>query len=148
MTLEKARAAIILSFRVHEKIKRAPLMVIKREHVKEHQRAETCRRRLLLIDDEEEEYRRCACDRFAQRSGGLACLHASDLDYAKLVFTDENAALFAKYVKSTRVRAARNISGFSLPAGSSKEDRLAVEEVLKTAFSNLPDNLKCTYLQY
>jgi len=74
--------------------------------------------------------------------------HTSDLDYAKLVFTDEDAALFAKYVKSTRVRAARNISGFSLPAGSSKEDRLAVEEVLKTAFSNLPDNLKCTYLQY
>jgi protein-arginine kinase len=71
--------------------------------------------------------------------------HASDLDYAKLVFTDEDAALFAKYVKSTRVRAARNISGFSLPAGSSKEDRLAVEEVLKTAFSNLPDNLKGTY---
>jgi hypothetical protein len=145
LTLEKARAAIILSFRVHEKIKRAPLMVIQREQVTELHRAEPCRRRLLLIDGEEEEYRRCACDRFAQRSGGLACLHASDLDYAKLVFTDEDAALFAKYVKSTRVRAARNISGFSLPAGSSKEDRLAVEEVLKTAFSNLPDNLKGTY---
>jgi creatine kinase len=71
--------------------------------------------------------------------------HASDLDYAKLVFTNEDAALFSKYIKSTRVRAARNIAGFSLPAGSSKEDRLAVEEVLKTAFSNLPDNLKGTY---
>ena len=71
--------------------------------------------------------------------------HTTDLDYTQLVFTDEDAALFAKYVKSTRVRAARNISGFSLPAGSSREDRLAVEEVLKTAFSNLPDNLKGTY---
>ena len=71
--------------------------------------------------------------------------HASDLDYSKLVFSAEDAALFAKYVKSTRIRAARNISGFSLPAGSSKEDRLAVEEVLKSAFSMLPENLKGTY---
>ena len=68
-----------------------------------------------------------------------------DLDFSKLVFTEEDAALFAKYVKSTRVRAARNISGFSLPAGSSKEDRLAVEAVLKEAFGNLPDELKGTY---
>jgi creatine kinase len=71
--------------------------------------------------------------------------HQSDLNYDSLVFTAEDLALFQKYVKSTRIRAARNISGFSLPAGSSKEDRLAVEEVLKTAFSNLPDNLKGTY---
>jgi creatine kinase len=71
--------------------------------------------------------------------------HESDLDFEKLVFTDEDKALFETYVKSTRIRAARNISGFSLPAGSTKEDRLAVEEVLKTAFSNLPDNLKGTY---
>ena len=71
--------------------------------------------------------------------------HTSDLDFSKLVFTEEDAALFAKYVKSTRVRAARNISGFSLPAGSSKEDRLAVEGVLKEAFGNLPDELKGTY---
>jgi creatine kinase len=71
--------------------------------------------------------------------------HKSDLNYDRLVFTAEDRALFAKYVKSTRIRAARNISGFSLPAGSSMEDRLAVEEVLKTAFSNLPNNLKGTY---
>merc|ERR1719183_2996041 len=71
--------------------------------------------------------------------------HTSDLDFSKLVFTEEDAALFAKYVKSTRIRAARNISGFSLPAGSSKEDRLAVEGVLKEAFARLPDALKGTY---
>ena len=68
--------------------------------------------------------------------------HESDLDFSKLVFTDEDKALFEKYVKSTRVRAARNISGFSLPAGSSKEDRLAVEAVLKEAFGMLPDDLQ------
>jgi creatine kinase len=71
--------------------------------------------------------------------------HESDLDFDKLVFTEEDAVLFGKYVKSTRIRAARNISGFSLPAGSSKEDRLAVEEVLKAAFGMLPDNLQGTY---
>ena len=43
------------------------------------------------------------------------------------------------------MRAARNISGFSLPAGSSKEDRLAVEAVLKEAFAKLPKNLQGTY---
>ncbi len=71
--------------------------------------------------------------------------HKSDLDFSKLVFSSEDAALFVMHVKSTRIRAARNISGFSLPTGSSKEDRLAVEEVLKSVFSMLPDNLKGTY---
>ena len=59
----------------------------------------------------------------------------SDLNYESLVFTEEQQKLFAEYVKSTRVRAARNISGFSLPAGSSKEDRLAVEQVFSHAWA-------------
>ena len=71
--------------------------------------------------------------------------HKPDLDYDKVVFSAEQQKTFEDYVKSTRIRAARNISGFSLPAGSSKEDRLAVEEVLKAAFGMLPDNLKGTY---
>jgi len=44
--------------------------------------------------------------------------HPVDLDPSKLVFTDEQRAIFNKYVASTRVRAARNISGFSLPPRS------------------------------
>jgi creatine kinase len=71
--------------------------------------------------------------------------HSSDLNYDSLVFTEDDLKLFTKYVKSTRIRAARNISGFSLPAGSTKEDRQAVEKVLKTAFSVLPENLQGTY---
>eukprot|EP01050_Picozoa_sp_SAG11_P010476 SAG11_NODE_1049_length_6032_cov_13.966627_4_plen_359_part_00 len=71
--------------------------------------------------------------------------HTSDLDFSKLVFSEEQAAKFSTYVKSTRIRAARNISGFSLPAGSTAEDRLAVEEVLKTAFGGLPEELQGTY---
>ena len=71
--------------------------------------------------------------------------HQSNLDYNAVNFTADQQKLFAEYVKSTRVRAARNISGFSLPAGSSKEDRLAVETVLKEAFSKLPKELQGTY---
>jgi hypothetical protein len=38
--------------------------------------------------------------------------HNSDLDNSELVFTEEDTVLFAKYVKLTRIRAARHISGF------------------------------------
>ena len=71
--------------------------------------------------------------------------HKSDLDWNKLTFSAEQAAKFSEYVKSTRVRAARNISGLSLPAGSSKEERLEVESVLKQAFASLPEDLQGTY---
>jgi len=71
--------------------------------------------------------------------------HKSDLDFSKLTFSEEQAAKFGQYVKSTRVRAARNISGFSLPAGASKEDRLATEAVLKEAFGALPADLQGKY---
>jgi creatine kinase len=72
-------------------------------------------------------------------------VHKSDLDASKLVFSEEQASKFQKYVVSTRVRAARNIAGYSLPAGASKEDRLAVEGVLKEAFASLPSDLQGTY---
>ncbi|KAJ1469209.1 ATP:guanido phosphotransferase [Baffinella frigidus] len=72
-------------------------------------------------------------------------LHKSDLDWTQLQFSEEQAGKFAQYVTSTRVRAARNISGFSLPAGSSVEERLEVETVLKQAFSSLPEELQGSY---
>ena len=72
-------------------------------------------------------------------------VHKSDLDVSKLVFGDEQQAKFAQYVKSTRIRAARNISGYSLPAGSSAADRFKVEAVLHDAFDALPEDLKGTY---
>ena len=36
------------------------------------------------------------------------------------MFSNAQKAQFDKYVESTRVRAARNVSGFSLPPGSSQ----------------------------
>lgn len=42
---------------------------------------------------------------------------------------------------STRIRAARNISGFSLPPGATAEERAGVENVLKQAFDGLGGEL-------
>ena len=71
--------------------------------------------------------------------------HPVDLDPSKLVFSEEQKALFNEYVASTRIRAARNVSGFSLPTGATDEDRAGVEAVLQQAFAGLGDELKGTY---
>ncbi len=73
--------------------------------------------------------------------------HPVDLDPSKLVFSDEQKALFNEYVSSTRIRAARNISGFSLPTGATDEDRAGVEGVLKQAFTGLSGELSGTYYE-
>jgi len=73
--------------------------------------------------------------------------HPMDLDPSKLVFSDEQKALFNEYVASTRIRAARNISGFALPAGTNDEERAGVEAVLKQAFTGLTDELAGTYYE-
>merc|ERR1711872_1209412 len=42
-------------------------------------------------------------------------------------------------VKSTRIRVGRSIAGFGLSPGITKEQRLAVENLMKKAFANLND---------
>jgi len=71
--------------------------------------------------------------------------HKVDLDPSKVVFTDEQVAKFDKYVASTRIRAARNVSGFSLPAGTTAEDRSGVESVLTNAFAAFEGELTGKY---
>ena len=73
--------------------------------------------------------------------------HPVDLDPSKLVFTEEQRATFNQYVASTRIRAARNISGFSLPTGATDADRAGVEEVLKQTFAGLSGELSGTYYE-
>lgn len=73
--------------------------------------------------------------------------HPTDLDPSKLVFSDDQKAVFNEYVVSTRIRAARNISGFSLPCGATDEERAGVENVLKQAFDNLEGELSGTYYE-
>ncbi|CAM9695522.1 unnamed protein product [Ectocarpus fasciculatus] len=67
--------------------------------------------------------------------------HASDLDASKLTMTDEQVAMFNEFVASTRIRAARNVSGYALPAGTCDEDRKKVREVLCGAFEKFEGEL-------
>jgi len=73
--------------------------------------------------------------------------HPVDLDPSKLVFPEEKKSLFNHYVVSTRIRAARNISGFALPAGATEAERAGVEAVLKQAFQGLSGELSGIYYE-
>jgi creatine kinase len=71
--------------------------------------------------------------------------HPTDLDASKVVQTPEQLAKFNQYVASTRIRAARNISGFPLPGGSTQESAAGVEAILKKTFNGLEGDLKGKY---
>ncbi|GLE02682.1 hypothetical protein PINS_up011537 [Pythium insidiosum] len=49
------------------------------------------------------------------------------------------------YVKSTRVRSGRNIRGLSLPPGTTRSERLEVENLISTALSSLSGELQGKY---
>merc|ERR1712233_223091 len=59
--------------------------------------------------------------------------HTSDMDATKIVGNIDPKAP----VKSTRIRVGRSIAGFGLSPGITKEQRLAVENLMKKAFANL-----------
>jgi creatine kinase len=67
--------------------------------------------------------------------------HRSDLDPEQLRMTDAQVEMFNEYVVSTRIRAARNISGFALPAGTDDADRKGVRETLCRAFDQFEGEL-------
>ncbi|RLN47873.1 hypothetical protein BBJ29_005784 [Phytophthora kernoviae] len=68
--------------------------------------------------------------------------HHTDMDVSKLVNADK---IDNNYVQSTRVRAGRNIRGLSLPPGTTRAERLEVENLVATALSALGDELKGKY---
>ena len=51
----------------------------------------------------------------------------------------------SNYIVSTRVRVARNLAAFAFPSYISKQDRGEVEKIIKTALSQLSQNLAGTY---
>merc|ERR1712142_1000736 len=61
--------------------------------------------------------------------------HTNDMDATKIVGNIDPKAP----VKSTRIRVGRSIAGFGLSPGITKEQRLAVENLMKKAFTNLND---------
>jgi len=69
----------------------------------------------------------------------------TDLNPDNVVQTPEQLEKFNKYVASTRIRAARNIRTFALPAGSTRESAKGVEDILKKTFASLEGDLKGTY---
>mmetsp|Transcript_10967 Transcript_10967/g.15138 ORF Transcript_10967/g.15138 Transcript_10967/m.15138 type:complete len:433 (+) Transcript_10967:96-1394(+) len=73
--------------------------------------------------------------------------HPVDLDPSKIIFTEDQKLLFNEFVVSTRIRAARNISGYSLPPGTTDQDRACVENVLKQAFNGLTGELAGIYYE-
>ena len=71
--------------------------------------------------------------------------HPTDLNPAHLCFNADQMAKFSEYVVSTRIRAARNIRGFPLPPGSTRDSAAAVEGILRRLFSGLEGDLQGTY---
>merc|ERR1711971_1510844 len=67
--------------------------------------------------------------------------HTSDMDVEKIK-GNVNAEV---PVHSTRVRVGRSIDGFGLSPGITKEQRLGVESLLKSALSKLTGDLAGTY---
>lgn len=68
--------------------------------------------------------------------------HETDLDVSKLVNADK---LDMSYIKSTRVRAGRNIRSFSLPPGTTRAERLQVENLISTALGSMSEELQGKY---
>lgn len=69
-------------------------------------------------------------------------MHHTDLDVSKLQNADK---IDFNYVQSTRVRSGRNIRGMSLPPGTTRAERLQVENLISSALSTLSDELQGKY---
>jgi len=67
--------------------------------------------------------------------------HTSDMDVGKIEGNIDPAAP----VHSTRIRVGRSIDGFGLSPGITKEQRLAVENLMKSAFGKLTGDLEGKY---
>merc|ERR1711973_1056660 len=82
-------------------------------------------------------------DPLIQEYHGIAAdsTHTSDMDASKIKGTIDPTAP----VHSTRIRVGRNIDGFGLSPGITKDQRLGVENLMKKAFANLSGDLAGTY---
>ena len=82
-------------------------------------------------------------DPLIQEYHGIAAdsTHTSDMDATKIKGTIDPTAP----VHSTRIRVGRNIDGFGLSPGITKDQRVGVENLMKKAFANLSGDLAGTY---
>jgi protein-arginine kinase len=68
-------------------------------------------------------------------------MHTSDMNTDNI----KGNIMASAPVKSTRIRVGRSISGFGLSPGITKQQRIDVENLMKTAFGNLEGDLAGTY---
>merc|ERR1711915_947553 len=82
-------------------------------------------------------------DPLIQEYHGIAAdsTHTSDMDASKIKGTISKEAP----VHSTRIRVGRNIDGFGLSPGITKQQRIDVENLMKKAFANLKGDLAGSY---
>jgi creatine kinase len=69
----------------------------------------------------------------------------TNLDPSQIKISKDQQEKLSKYVSSTRVRAARSVSGLPLPAGMLEGDRAILETLLKKIISNFKGGLRGTY---
>ena len=72
---------------------------------------------------------------------GKEIKQVTDLDPTKLVGDIEDKS----NIKSTRIRTARNLFGFPLNPGGTKETRLEIESLMRKVFDTLEGDLQGTY---
>jgi creatine kinase len=70
--------------------------------------------------------------------------HVTDLDYSK-IDTSKVPKDLNDFCVSTRIRAARNISGFGLPPGTTRSERRQVEAIVKEGLATLTGELEGKY---
>merc|ERR1712055_1235593 len=85
----------------------------------------------------------CVFDPIIQEYHGISAdaKHTSDMDVSKLKGNIDPTVP----VHSTRVRVGRSIDGYGLSPGITKEQRVAVEALMKNALSTLTGDLAGTY---
>jgi len=71
-------------------------------------------------------------------------VHTTDLDYTK-VDTSKLPDDLNDFCVSTRIRAARNISGYGLPPGITRSERREVAGIIQKGLSNLSGDLEGKY---
>jgi len=72
--------------------------------------------------------------------------HITDLDSSKVNVTELNKiGDLDQYCISTRIRAARNISGYGLPPGTTRSERREVESLIAESLKGLKDELAGNY---
>lgn len=108
---------------------------------------DTCSQTGLAIPDEEsyylwQDFYDAVID--ARHNHPPGAIHETDLDYTKIDRSSLPADL-NKYCVSTRIRAARNISGFGLPPAASRGERRAVAAIAKEGLETLSGPLAGKY---